>query len=107
LGIQKSKIVCSVSFGMESSLGRNRGCEQQSSSKEVNWLCHENFLLSSAKKDSKPELMVHTKDERKSIRVDFSMQLHTGAEDFGNVIFRYSELSSQYHFDASIDVNRM
>jgi hypothetical protein len=26
---------------------------------EVNWLCHENFLLSSAKKDSKPELMAH------------------------------------------------
>jgi hypothetical protein len=36
-----------------------------------------------------------------------TMQLHTGAEDFGNVIFRYSELPSQYHFDASIDVNRM
>jgi hypothetical protein len=35
------------------------------------------------------------------------MQLHTGAEHFGNVIFRYSELTSQYHFDASIDVNRM
>jgi hypothetical protein len=35
------------------------------------------------------------------------MQLHTGTEDFGNVIFRYSELPSQYHFDASIDVNRM
>jgi hypothetical protein len=44
---------------MESSLGRIRGCEQQSSSKEVNWLCHEKFLLSSAKKDSKPELMAH------------------------------------------------
>jgi hypothetical protein len=35
------------------------------------------------------------------------MQLHTGAEHFGNVIFRYSELTSQYHIDASIDVNRM
>jgi hypothetical protein len=35
------------------------------------------------------------------------MQLHTGAENFGNVIFRYSELTSQYHFDVSIDVNRM
>jgi hypothetical protein len=35
------------------------------------------------------------------------MQLHTGAEHFGNVIFRYSELTSQYHFDASIDVSRM
>ncbi len=32
------------------------------------------------------------------------MQLHTGAEQFGNVIFRYSELPSQYHIDASIDV---
>jgi hypothetical protein len=32
------------------------------------------------------------------------MQLHTGAEHFGNVIFRYSELTPQYHFDASIDV---
>jgi hypothetical protein len=32
------------------------------------------------------------------------MQLHTGAEQFGNVIFRYSELPSQYHSDASIDV---
>jgi hypothetical protein len=34
------------------------------------------------------------------------IQLHTGAEHSGNVIFRYSELSSQYHIDASIDVNR-
>jgi hypothetical protein len=34
------------------------------------------------------------------------MQLHTGAEHFGNVIFRFSELPSQYHIDASIDVNR-
>ncbi len=34
----------------------------------------------------------------------WEMQLHTGAEDFGNVIFRYSELTSQYHIDASIDV---
>ncbi len=32
------------------------------------------------------------------------MQLHTGAEQLGNVIFRYSELPSQYHLDASIDV---
>ncbi len=32
------------------------------------------------------------------------MQLHTGAEDFGNVIFRYSELTCQYHIDASIDI---
>ncbi len=32
------------------------------------------------------------------------MQLHTGAEHFGNVIFRYSELTSQYHIDASLDV---
>jgi hypothetical protein len=31
------------------------------------------------------------------------MQLHTGAAHFGNVIFRYSELTSQYHIDASID----
>jgi hypothetical protein len=30
-------------------------------------------------------------------------QLHTGAEHFGNLIFRYSE----YHIDASINVNRM
>jgi hypothetical protein len=35
-----------------------------------------------------------------------SMQLHTGAEYFGNAIYRYSELTSQYHSDASIDVNR-
>jgi hypothetical protein len=34
------------------------------------------------------------------------MQLHTGAEHFGNVIFRNSEFPSQYHIDASIDVNR-
>ncbi len=34
------------------------------------------------------------------------MQLHTGAEHYGNVIFRYSELTSQYHFDTLIDVNR-
>jgi hypothetical protein len=35
------------------------------------------------------------------------MQLLAGAEHFGNVIFRYSELlPSQYHIDASIDVNR-
>jgi hypothetical protein len=34
------------------------------------------------------------------------MQLLTGAEHFGNVIFRYSELPAQYHIDASIDVNR-
>jgi hypothetical protein len=41
-------------------------------------------------------------------RINFlKMQLLTGAENFGNVIFRYSELTSQYHFDASIDVNRM
>ncbi len=33
------------------------------------------------------------------------MQLHTGAEHLGNVIFRYSELPSQYHIDASIEVN--
>ncbi len=32
------------------------------------------------------------------------MHLHTSAEHFGNVIFRYSELTSQYHMDASIDV---
>ncbi len=36
-----------------------------------------------------------------------AMQLHTGAEHFGNIMFRYSELTSQYHIDASIDVNRM
>jgi hypothetical protein len=36
---------------------------------------------------------------------DVVMQLHTGAEHFGNVIFRYSQLTSQYHIDASIDVN--
>ncbi len=35
------------------------------------------------------------------------MQLHTDAEHFGNVTFRYSELTSQYHIDASIDVNHM
>ena len=35
------------------------------------------------------------------------MQLHTGAEHFGNVIFRYSEFTSQYHIDASIDVYHM
>jgi len=32
------------------------------------------------------------------------MQLHTGAEHFGNIIFQYSEFTSQYHIDASIDV---
>jgi hypothetical protein len=32
------------------------------------------------------------------------MQLHAGAEHFGNVIFRYSKLTSQYHIDASIDI---
>ncbi len=36
-----------------------------------------------------------------------AMLLHTGAEHFGNVIFRYSELPSQYHIDASIDVYHM
>jgi hypothetical protein len=30
--------------------------------------------------------------------------VHTGAEHYGNIIFRYSELTSQYHIDASIDV---
>jgi hypothetical protein len=35
------------------------------------------------------------------------MQLHTGAEHFGNVMFRYSELTSQNHIDASINVNRL
>ncbi len=35
------------------------------------------------------------------------MQLHTGAEHFGNINFRYSELPSQYHIDASIDVYHM
>jgi hypothetical protein len=39
--------------------------------------------------------------------VEKMMQLHTGAEHFGNVIFRYSELPSQYHIDASKDVNRL
>jgi hypothetical protein len=34
------------------------------------------------------------------------VQLHTGAEHFGNLIFRFSELLSQYHIDASKDVNR-
>jgi hypothetical protein len=34
----------------------------------------------------------------------YPMQLHTGAEHFGNVIFRYSELMSKNHTDASIDV---
>jgi hypothetical protein len=33
------------------------------------------------------------------------MQLHTGVEHFGNVIFRHSELTPQFHFGASIDVN--
>ncbi len=33
------------------------------------------------------------------------MQLHTGAEHFGNVIFLYRELTSKYHIDVSIDVN--
>ncbi len=32
------------------------------------------------------------------------MQLHTGAEHFGNVISWYSGLPFQYHIDASIDV---
>ncbi len=55
-------------------------------------------------------------DENKRFRLIFTktlifltktgMQLLTGAEHFGNVIFRYSELPSQYHIDASIDVNR-
>ncbi len=40
-------------------------------------------------------------------RGEFLMQLHTGAEHLGNVIFRYSELTSQYHIDASIDVYHM
>jgi hypothetical protein len=35
------------------------------------------------------------------------LHVHTGAEHFGNVIFRHSELTSQYHYDASLDVNRM
>ncbi len=35
----------------------------------------------------------------------FTMQLHTGVEHFGKVIFRYSEFPSQYLIDASIDVN--
>ncbi len=35
------------------------------------------------------------------------MQLHTGAEHFGNVILQYSDLTSQYHNDASIDVYHM
>jgi hypothetical protein len=34
------------------------------------------------------------------------MQLHIGAQHLGNVIFRYSELPSPYHIDASIYVNR-
>jgi hypothetical protein len=37
---------------------------------------------------------------------DETMQLLTGAEHSGNVIFRYSELPPQYHIYASIDVNR-
>jgi hypothetical protein len=37
-------------------------------------------------------------------QAEIRMQLHTGAEHFGNVIFRYSELPSQYYIDASIDV---
>jgi hypothetical protein len=32
--------------------------------------------------------------------VGVTMQLHTGAEHFGNVIFRYSKLKSKYHTDA-------
>jgi hypothetical protein len=36
-----------------------------------------------------------------------AMQLHTGAKHFGNVIFMNSELTPQYHIDASIDINRM
>ncbi len=49
---------------------------------------------------------------RLNLNIDFifgivcSMQLHTGAEHFRNVIFQYSELTSQYHIDASIHVNR-
>ncbi len=35
------------------------------------------------------------------------MQLHTGAEHFGNVIFQYGQLTSKYHIDAWIDVNYM
>ncbi len=37
--------------------------------------------------------------------VELLMQLHTGAEHFGNVSFRYSELPSLYHIEALIDVN--
>ncbi len=39
-------------------------------------------------------------------KVNLTMQLHTGAEHFGNVIFQYSQLTSKYHIDAWIDVNR-
>ncbi len=38
--------------------------------------------------------------------VEKFMQIYTGAEHFGNVTFWYSELLSQYHIEASIDVNR-
>ncbi len=34
------------------------------------------------------------------------MQLHTGAELFGNVFVQYSELTSKYHIGAEVDVNR-
>jgi hypothetical protein len=34
------------------------------------------------------------------------MHLYTGAEHFGNVIFQYSQLTSKYHIDTWIDVNR-
>jgi hypothetical protein len=44
---------------------------------------------------------------KKTIYLEQMMQLHTGAEHFGNILFRNGELTSQYYFDASIDVNRM
>ncbi len=51
-------------------------------------------------------IKVVEKSMKSSFITFIRMQLHTGAEHFGNVIFRYSELTSQYHFDTSIDVNR-
>ena len=34
------------------------------------------------------------------LEAKITMQLHTGAEHFGNVIFQYSQSTSKYHIDA-------
>jgi hypothetical protein len=58
----------------------------------------------SAYRASSHRRYVASKPVMKMVWLYLSMHLHTGADQFGNVIFRYSELPSQYHIDASIDV---